>query len=152
MPVSPDDKARPALTFMLSLLMHTGAAAGDIHRWTDSEGNMHFGDQPPVAVDSEIVKLRVNTYSSPGIEALAEIFQTDDRVVMYSASWCGVCKKAKRYFQDKGIGFTEHDIETSAQGRRDYNKLGARGVPVILVGRRRLNGFSAASFEGIYHR
>ena len=138
--------------FMLSLPVQPTAAAGDIHRWTDSGGNVHFGDRPPVAVEAEVVRLRVNTYPSPGIEALAEVFQADDSVVMYSASWCGVCKKARRYFQDRRIGFTEYDVETSSRGKRDFKKLGARGVPVILVGRQRLNGFSPATFENIYSR
>lgn len=137
---------------LLAMLPAGGAHAGGIHRWTDSAGNVHFGDRPPVAADSEIVKLRINTYTSPSIEALEGIFQTDKRVVMYSASWCGVCKKARRYFEAGHIPFTEYDIETSAQGRRDYRRLGARGVPVILVGSQRLNGFAPASFERLYRR
>ncbi|WP_198147347.1 glutaredoxin family protein [Gilvimarinus polysaccharolyticus] len=32
------------------------------------------------------------------------------RVVMY-ASWCGYCKKARRYFRANNIPFTEYDIE-----------------------------------------
>ncbi len=137
---------------VLATILLPSLAHAEIHRWTDSEGNVHFGDRPPVAVEAEVVRLRVNTYSSPGIEALAEVFQADDSVVMYSASWCGVCKKARRYFQDRRIGFTEYDVETSSRGKRDFKKLGARGVPVILVGRQRLNGFSPATFENIYHR
>lgn len=136
----------------LLLLAALAAHAGDIHRWTDSAGNVHFGDRPPLATDSEIVRLRINTYSSPDTQALADVFQVDDRVVMYSASWCGVCKKAKRYFEAERIPFTEYDVETSAKGRRDFNKLGARGVPVILVGKQRLNGFTPASFERLYRR
>lgn len=45
---------------------------------------------------------------------------------------------------------TEYDIEKDAQARREYDALGARGVPVILVGKKRMNGFSAAGFEKLY--
>lgn len=137
---------------LLAAVTASGAQAGDIHRWTDSAGNVHFGDRPPVATESEVIELRINTYSSPNIEALEDVFQADDRVVMYSASWCGVCRQAKRYFQAGHIPFTEYDVETSAKGRRDYRRLNARGVPVILVGRQRLNGFTPASFERVYRR
>jgi len=71
---------------------------------------------------------------------------------MYSASWCTVCKKAKKYFRERGISYTEYDIEKSAKGRREYDKLGARGVPVILVGNKRLNGFTEEAFNKIYFK
>jgi hypothetical protein len=93
---------RLALTAMLTLLLHRTAGAGEIHRWTDSEGRVYFGDRPPVTVGSEIVRLHINTCSSPGIESLAMDFGAGDRVVMYSARWCGVCQRAKRHFEANG--------------------------------------------------
>jgi glutaredoxin len=66
---------------------------------------------------------------------------------MLSASWCGTCKKAKQYFRRNGIPFREYDIENSSRGKRLYEQLGATGVPVILVGKQRMNGFSEAGFE-----
>ena len=69
---------------------------------------------------------------------------------MYSANWCGVCKKARRYFEKQGIDYKEYDVETSARGKSDYKKLGAKGVPVILVGKQRMNGFSVDGFEKLY--
>lgn len=143
---------RLALTAMHTLLLHRTAGAGEIHRWTDSESRVYFGDRPPVTVGSEIVRLHINTCSSPGIESLAMDFGAGDRVVMYSARWCGVCQRAKRHFEAERIPFTGYDVETSAKGRRDYRKPGARGVPVMLVGKQRLNGFTPASFERIYRR
>ena len=32
-------------------------------------------------------------------------------VVMYSSEWCGVCKKAKTYFNANDIPFREYDVE-----------------------------------------
>jgi glutaredoxin len=69
---------------------------------------------------------------------------------MYSAEWCGVCKRAKSYFQENAIAFNEKDIDKSGAARREFAELGGRGVPLILVGKRKLSGFSAASFEKIY--
>ncbi len=151
MSFSPDSKISLAVLALVSLLALT-AGAGEIHRWTDPDGSVHYGHRPPAGAESDILTLHINTYSAPGIQALEAVFRTDDKVVMYSATWCGVCKRAKRYFEDRQIPFTEYDIETSAKGKQDYRKLGARGVPVILVGQRRLNGFSPAMFESIYRR
>ena len=70
---------------------------------------------------------------------------------MYSTTWCGVCKKAKRYFKSKKIPFTEYDIEKSEQAAREFKKLRGRGVPVILVGDSRMNGFSVKNFDRLYY-
>lgn len=120
----------------------------EIYRWVDENGKVHFSDKPSRQHASEDVKLRINTYE--GVTYDTATVDVGKKVVMYSAAWCGVCKKAKRYFQDNRIAYTEYDIETSAKGRSDFKKLGAKGVPVILVGNRRMNGFSAAGFEKLY--
>ncbi len=138
------------IVLIISLFFAIGASA-DIHKWTDSEGKVHFGDKPPADAVSAVVEVRINTYESPNIEAWNEILNPKDKVVMYSAAWCGICKKAKAYFKKNKIKYKEYDIENSNKGKRDYKKLGAKGVPVILVGEKRLNGFSSESFESIYN-
>jgi glutaredoxin len=134
------------------LLCAASFAHAEIHRWVDDQGKVHFGDRPPPDVEASVVKLRINTYESPSIEALAEVVSGGAEVVLYSTSWCGVCRKAKAYFDTNGIAYTEYDIEKSAKGKREFDRLGGRGVPVILVGDKRLNGFSSASFKKIYAR
>ncbi|MFT5419606.1 MAG: glutaredoxin-like YruB-family protein [Candidatus Endobugula sp.] len=69
---------------------------------------------------------------------------------MYSTAWCGYCKKARKYFTSKGIAFIEYDIEKNARAKRDYDALGGKGVPVILVGKKRMNGFSPQGFDRLY--
>ncbi|MFT4585197.1 MAG: glutaredoxin [Gammaproteobacteria bacterium] len=69
---------------------------------------------------------------------------------MYSTTWCKVCARAKQYFSDHKVRYKEYDVERSDKGKKDHARLGGSRVPVILVGDRRLNGFSAASFEKIY--
>ncbi|WP_058555465.1 glutaredoxin domain-containing protein [Thiohalocapsa sp. ML1] len=127
------------------------AAVAEIHRWTDADGQVHFGDQPPTDAASEIVNVRPNVYDAPTTEALPEpIASAPGRVLLYSTRWCGFCTKARQYFQANGIAFDEYDVETSAKGKRDYARLGGGGVPVILVGGQRLNGFNSAAFERVY--
>lgn len=61
-------------------------------------------------------------------------------VVVYSASWCGVCKRAKQVLKGLGVPYVEKDIEAS---RSAAQELAAKartagiqpgGVPVIDVG------------------
>jgi glutaredoxin-like YruB-family protein len=65
-------------------------------------------------------------------------------VVMYSTAWCGVCKRARKYFQEAGISFTEHDVDEDATAREEYLRLNPRrSVPTIKVGDEVIVGFSA---------
>ena len=73
------------------------------------------------------------------------------QVVMYATSWCPYCQQARNYFREQGIPYVEHDIEKDTDARRAYKDFGGRGVPVIFVGKRRMNGFSVAGFNKIYH-
>ncbi len=54
-------------------------------------------------------------------------------VVLYATSWCGYCRKTRELFDDHGVAYTEFDIETSAEGLRQYEALNGRGVPLLNV-------------------
>ena len=57
---------------------------------------------------------------------------TED-VVLYATTWCGYCAKTRRFFAKMHIAYKELDVENSEQGRIGYQRLGAGGVPIIVV-------------------
>jgi len=136
----------------------------EVYKWVDKSGRTHFSDQAPMNIESENIELgELVTYTSAKVvDNDTEVTDTPDedrakpkkyrrkKVVMYSAAWCGVCTKAKNYFKKNRIPFKEYDIDKSKKGKSDFKKLKARGIPVILVGKKRLNGFSVKKFESIY--
>ncbi|RZU47659.1 glutaredoxin [Fluviicoccus keumensis] len=130
----------------LVMAVWTFPAAADIHKWVDAQGQVHFGDQAPRNARSQVITVTPNVYASPDIDRNPPVISTRG-VILYSASWCGVCQRARAYFQSRHMAFTEYDVENSATGRADYVRLQMQGVPVILAGGRRLNGFSPESFE-----
>jgi glutaredoxin len=75
--------------------------------------------------------------------------QPDARVVMYSTSWCPYCAKARAYFKRCGISYFEYDIEASAQNLAQFRALNGHGVPLIMIGDKRMEGFNARSFESL---
>lgn len=131
--------------------MSSAPVSAEIFRWVDENGKIHFSDKPPANGKAETMELRINVYTGPEISSLSQPFASRDKVIMYGTSWCSYCKKAKRYFKKKGIAFVEYDIEKSRKGKREYKKLNGQGVPIILVGSKRLNGFSQAAFNQIYY-
>jgi len=129
-------------------------AVAEIFKWTDDRGKVHFGDRPPSEREVEKIKIEINSYTSVEVvpfEASVTSNIRSGKVVMYSTVWCGYCKKARRYFKEKRIAFQEYDTEKTKKGREDYKKLNGTGVPIILVGKKRMNGFSPSGFEAIYH-
>jgi glutaredoxin len=145
-------------SLLLILMMSSPLAQADLYKWVDSNGKIHYGDSPPENVNLKKITGTVSSFSSVSVEPfvydpkLVSQRKTSTRsVVMYSTSWCGYCKKAARYFKQKKIPFIEHDIEKSARAAKEYKKLRGRGVPVILVGNQRMNGFSIKAFNNLYY-
>lgn len=143
--------------YWVILLLYTISAplsyAGKILKWTDENGNIHFTDRVPIKANSEEIKIKINSYTArPIIKELAAVFQRSDKIVMYSTARCGYCKKAKRYFKKNRIPFKEYDVEKSNKGKSDYKKLNGKGVPIILIGKKKMVGFSIASFEALYRK
>ncbi len=72
------------------------------------------------------------------------------QVTLYTSPGCGSCRRAKTFLKREGIAFRELDISRSAKARKALERMGARGVPVLIVGERRLDGFSERAFLALY--
>ncbi|WP_295544039.1 glutaredoxin family protein [uncultured Thiohalocapsa sp.] len=72
------------------------------------------------------------------------------RVVLYSAGNCPHCKRAKAFLQRQGIAYREMDITRNPRARKALERLGARGVPTLLIGDARLDGFDEQRFWRLY--
>lgn len=138
------------------LLAHAG-----IYKWTDADGKVHYSDTVAEGQAAEPVVVReINTFTDVSISdapGWAGFYEPEPgtqqkRVLMYSTTRCGACKQARRYFEQQGIRFTEKKIDESKEAYAEFEKLGANGVPVIFVGRKRLNGFSRAAFDNVFYQ
>ena len=59
---------------------------------------------------------------------------SNDKVTVYSADWCAFCHAAKQYFDQKGVAYTEKNVEKDpAAGLEAVDKSGQRGIPVIDI-------------------
>jgi glutaredoxin len=55
-------------------------------------------------------------------------------IVMYSASWCGVCRNARRFFAENGLRVQEIDVDqTPGAWQKVEQQTGRRAVPLIIV-------------------
>ena len=139
-----------SFSVMFFVLFFSFPASAGIYRWIDDKGKMHFSDTPPINNNTEEVKVTIKTYTAVEVTPLVESLGRDDKVVIYTTHWCTICKKAKNYFRDNRIAYVEYDIKKTRTGRNDYKLLQGKGVPIIIVGDKRMNGFRVASFDAIY--
>ncbi len=145
--------------FIIFLFLLAYSASAEIYKWTDADGKVHFGDNPNKNAAAKAVKVEINTYTNVSYESVESdnLDKSADnnaapiakKVIMYSTSWCGYCKKARKYFIEKNINFVDYDIERDKNAKRAYDAMGAKGVPVILVGKKRMNGFSVEGFNNL---
>lgn len=56
------------------------------------------------------------------------------------------------YLDSRGVAYREHDIDT-ADGQLAFAQAGsASGVPLLLVGEQRVQGFSASAYDALFRQ
>lgn len=72
----------------------------------------------------------------------------DNKVIIYSATWCAFCHAAKQYFDKLGVKYTDKDVEKDpAAGLEAVDKSGQRGIPVIDIGGTIIIGFDRPKID-----
>ena len=130
---------------LLSLLFALPASAG-VYKWTDAQGRIQYSDSPPPAAKSTQLKLQ----SFTGAAQVSQAVGADSGVTIFTTEWCGVCKRAKAFFAQNGVPFREWDVEKTEFGAIKFQQLGGSGVPLITVGSKKMAGFEASAFMGLW--
>jgi len=81
------------------------------------------------------------------VDCTPEIIASKPDVIMLGAWWCTYCYQAKKYFQHNDINYCEYDMENTTIGRQLYKENGGGAVPILLIGKYRLQGFSEQQIE-----
>ena len=72
-------------------------------------------------------------------------------ITMYTTSWCGDCRVTKRVLEQKGLAFTEVDIEQDPNAAEIVMKVnnGKRSVPTLEYNGQAvsMSGFSRAKLD-----
>ena len=64
------------------------------------------------------------------------------KITIYSTSWCGPCKMAKRFLKDNGFSLDEIDIEEHNITREEMAALTkGTSVPQIIINDKPIGGF-----------
>lgn len=71
-------------------------------------------------------------------------------VTIYSTPSCHFCYMAKEFFKERGIQYTEHDVSSDLEKRKEMvERSGQLGVPVIIIGDHTIVGFDQSKIESL---
>ena len=144
------------ILLLLLVTVYSLSAGAEIYKWVDKDGVVHYSSRAAANASTEDVTQRVKSAGNFVSIETVSTETTDDTngtdasnttITMLSASWCKVCKRAKAYLNARGIPYTDLDVEKDARGKERYKELGGKGVPIILVGNQRMNGFDEGRMQ-----
>ncbi|MEW5787549.1 MAG: DUF4124 domain-containing protein [Pseudomonadota bacterium] len=148
---------KPSLALILACLAALPAAAEKLYKSVGPDGRIVYSDRPPS--DAKTVKsFTVMSLPASPVPPSAQTpspsaspgLPVGDGVTLFSADWCGYCRRAKAYLAEKGIGYREYNIDTP-DGQATYRQAGGGGsVPLLLYQGRKVQGFTPDGYDRFF--
>ena len=63
-------------------------------------------------------------------------------VVLYAMSTCPYCQKTRELLAENHVPYVEMDVVKSRLARQQYDEMGGRGVPIVVVGNTIIRGYN----------
>ncbi|MDB5802087.1 MAG: hypothetical protein JWL63_3026 [Rhodocyclales bacterium] len=143
--------AAQALLLSILLVLCAGSAQAEIFRWTDTDGKVHYSDNPPPEAKVQQRKLRDNK-----VESTKESYETRQAaqvapVSLFVATDCKeICDQARKLLSTRKVPFSERMVKTKEDVEALARLTGKKEprAPTLLVGSKPLEGFEADSWNG----
>ena len=158
------------LFLTLIILSISCPASADIYHYVDDNGKEWFvteqeqvpeqyrnqiksfekKDLPPPQDVPQHLQNNSQNKSSNTMKKLQEIrlkrkiknaVQNKEGVQIFITDWCPYCVKLENYLKREKISYKKYDIEKDPLGKKIYQELGGRGVPVTRVGNQVIHGY-----------
>lgn len=68
-------------------------------------------------------------------------------VTVYTSNTCPYCVSAKDYLKEKGIDYTEKNVQTDKDARKELMSMGHMGVPVLVIDGEEVVGFDKEKID-----
>ncbi|OGS91393.1 MAG: hypothetical protein A2Z95_08830 [Gallionellales bacterium GWA2_60_18] len=116
--------------------------AGELYRWVDEAGKVHYGDAPPPGVQAETRRFPAAN-GDEGLSYETRRARENFPVTLYiEDDTCGsYCQQARDMLNRRGIPFSEKKLVAKEEIEAFKKASGGDLVPSLSVGRRFLSGF-----------
>ena len=148
---------------VLSLAISLTVSADTVFKAVGPDGEITYSDKPPTdrarantlefrnlpssPLPAQVLRFREQLEKSAEGRISAARAPRAGNVALFTASWCGHCKRAKAHLVAAQINYVEYDIE-NVDGMRAFIGAGGSGVvPLLVAGDRRVQGYSSAAYE-----
>lgn len=130
-------------------MMPPGLRAGDLYRWLDNQGRVHYGDIPPVdGLDVQRMKFSSQAAPSEDLPYETQRAQQNFPVTLYVTSGCGApCDQARSMLEKRGVPFSEKSLKTQQEIDAFYKESGSTGAPTLAIGKTYISGFLEAKWN-----
>lgn len=130
------------------LVMPTGIHAGELYRWVDKSGKVHYGDAPTAGAE-QIERKKFNvTQDGEEMPYETRLAQRNFPVTLYTAGNCiEPCQHARDFLSKRGIPFTEKTLLTKMEMDDFKKQSGSDQFPTLAVGKTYLIGFQAGQWN-----
>lgn len=131
------------------VLMPLDAQAGELYRWLDSKGVVHYSDMPPPKSEpAETIRFSEAAGYDAALPYETLRAKQNFPVTLYVRSGCGEpCDQARSLLSKRGIPFTEKTLKTKEDAEALKQLSGIEGFPVLAVGNNYLRGFQAEQWQ-----
>jgi hypothetical protein len=141
---------RTSILALMLIAAANPALAGDLYRWVDENGTVHYSDQPPPpqARSAERKRLGDRPGQGPVSYALQQALKNFP-VTLYVSDDCGEpCQAAASYLNRRGVPFTQKDARQEANANALMALTGGKlEVPVATVGSSLLRGYEESAWK-----
>ncbi len=72
---------------------------------------------------------------------------TATKVLVYGTSTCPYCEKTRALLKTSQVAFADFNIDKADKAKKDFVELKGEGVPLIIIGNRRIEGFDPKAIE-----
>jgi len=116
-------------------------------KWRASVGFVKMEVAPPLSPGDAARARAAQVGSRPAVQTVATRASSGPTIVLYSAAWCGACKKAKRHLARRGVDFEERNVDLPRYAEELRRKTGRKSIPVLDVDGRVVTGFNASTYD-----
>jgi len=140
--------SRILIVMLAALVSAPLANAAKLYKWVDKDGNVSYHDQPPISDGYRVEEKNIGTRAPSSDKISGDVLERFP-VVIYSATKCSSCDSARAYLKNRGVPFTEKNVEGDRKLQDELIKQsGGLSVPTITVGSKVMKGYLESLLEG----